>query len=392
MKQLDNKEKNDNFDDIRPFRDDEIDQVLDGLLRDKELLDIIARLKIPVLRKILHGLSLKLVAMSIKKELAGIHDVRSFQLLVKAYMDKMLKRSTTGFTVSGIDRLSKERAHVFISNHRDIALDPALVDYAMFMSDRDTVRIAIGDNLLSKPYASDLMRINKSFIVNRSAKGRQMLAAYKKLSSYIRYSIEKDRHSVWIAQREGRAKDSIDKTEPAVIKMISLSRDKKNETLKEFVHKMNMVPISISYEWDPLDVSKATELYHKASGGEYQKESHEDLASIGRGFMGNKGAIHIQFGTVLKGDFDTPEDVATAMDRQIVGNYVLHPSNFAAYYKKTGKIPDLTYGFENRPFVLDEHKDALEELDRRIGAQPDYLHSYILDIYANPVIFKLALQ
>src|SRR5690606_32442570 len=145
--------------------------------------------------------------------------VADLQHIVKKYMDRMIEGTTDQFTVSGLAELPSGRPWLFMSNHRDIALDPAFLSYALYHNGHETVRIAIGDNLLSKPFAVDLMRLNKSFMVRRSAKGpRAMVAAYKTLSAYIRHSLEVDGSPIWIAQREGRAKDGIDRTEPAVIK------------------------------------------------------------------------------------------------------------------------------------------------------------------------------
>ncbi|MBN2804855.1 MAG: 1-acyl-sn-glycerol-3-phosphate acyltransferase, partial [Deltaproteobacteria bacterium] len=322
----------------------------------------------------------------------GINNVLSFQLLVKSYMDLMVADSTKGFTTGGTENLDSSTPYLFMSNHRDISLDPAFIDYAMFMNNRETVRIAIGDNLLSKPYASDLMRINKSFIVKRSAIGRQMLLEYKKLSSYIRKSIEEDRHSIWIAQREGRAKDSLDRTEPAVIKMISLSRRNKEESLGEFIESVHLLPVSISYEWDPLDSAKALEQYHKDNDGEYKKNDHEDLSSIGLGYIGQKGAVNVHFGKPVTGEFENHEQVAKAVDKQVIGNYMLHPSNFIAYHRITGTLPGFNCGAKHKPFKFDDFPEEVKEFDKRLNDQPEYLHKYILDIYANPVVSRLALD
>ena len=208
----------DDFADIRPYNDDEVPAVLARLLVDPELLRAISRLKFKYLAGILGWPLRQLVRGALQRELAGVNDVRGFQSVVEGYMSRMIEDSTAGFTVSGLDRLQKGEPYLLMSNHRDITLDPAFTNYALYHNGLDTVRIAIGDNLLTKPWVSDLMRLNKSFIVKRSATGpREVFKAYKELSAYIRHSIQVERAPIWIAQREGRAKDGIDRTEPAII-------------------------------------------------------------------------------------------------------------------------------------------------------------------------------
>ncbi|MBN2343476.1 MAG: 1-acyl-sn-glycerol-3-phosphate acyltransferase [Deltaproteobacteria bacterium] len=378
-----------NYDDIRPYADTEVNGVLARLIADKELLDTVAKMKLPRMQPIIPPLARTVVKAALRQELCNVADVKSFQQIVKKYMDRMIESTTSDFSVGGIDDLKQGNAYLFMSNHRDIALDPAFVSYALYHNDHETVRIAIGDNLLSKPFASDLMRLNKSFIVNRSAIGRQMLAAYKKLSEYIRFSLLEERESIWIAQREGRAKDSLDKTEPAIMKMLSMSRDRKTETLSGFISSLQLVPISISYEWDPCDVAKVIELSHKADGGVYEKEEHEDLKSIGQGITGRKGAVHVHFGEVVAGEFETPEQVADAVDQQIWRNYVLHPSNLVAYEMRYGTVPDVPVGKDEEVFVLDRHVETKSEMERRLSQVAEEQRELLLDIYANPVLSKL---
>jgi len=252
----------------------------------------------------------------------------------------MIRRTTDGFTLSGLDQLDPNTAYLFVSNHRDITLDPAFVNYALFNDNRETLRVAIGDNLLSKPYVSDLMRLNKCFIVKRSVTApREMLSNFKTLSSYIQQSLIEDNNPIWIAQAEGRAKDGNDKTHPAIIKMIAMSKSR-DESFGEFINRINIVPVSISYELDPNDAAKAKELYVVNKYGKYRKSEHEDVASITRGIKGDKGKVHLSFGTPLKGEFNSADEVATEVDRQIIGNYLLHPSNYFAYKMLYGNYPD----------------------------------------------------
>ena len=379
------------FADIRPYNDDEVLPVLDRLLADDEFISAIASLRLGAWHKPISFLVNPFVRLILRRELRGVSKVRDFQNIVKKYMDDMIESSTKGITVSGLDELDPQKAYLFMSNHRDIALDPAFVNYAMYHNNHDTVRIAIGDNLLTKPYVSDLMRINKSFIVRRSAKGpRQVLAAYKLLSGYIRHSIEEDNNPIWIAQREGRAKDGNDRTEPAIIKMIAISQKKKLESLSEFINKLHLVPVAISYELDPCDGAKAKELFETQSQGSYQKAEHEDVESIAKGIAGDKGSVHISFGEPLTGNFETPESVADEVDRQVIKNYVLHPTNFFAYKMLHGHYPEGIYSSQHKPFSVVGLEAQEAAFKQRIEALPKEHQVYALGIYANSITRKQA--
>jgi hypothetical protein len=275
---------------------------------------------------------------------------------------------------------------LFMSNHRDITLDPAFTNYALYHNKRETVRIAIGDNLLTKPYVGDLMRLNKSFIVKRSERGpRQILKAYQDLSAYIRHSIQTEQVPIWIAQREGRAKDGIDRTEPAIIKMLAMNRDKQSESFADYMAGLRIVPVSISYELDPCDGLKAAELHEIASSGSYEKDEHEDVTSIATGIAGDKGQVHVAFGRVLPGGLETPEAVAAQVDRQIVENYCLHRSNVLAYQQLYGEGAVLPIDARDaRGSCSDEAFLA------RINALPAEHRECALGIYANVVLAKLA--
>ncbi|MBN2529005.1 MAG: 1-acyl-sn-glycerol-3-phosphate acyltransferase [Deltaproteobacteria bacterium] len=377
------------FEDIRPFKDSEVTEILGQLLSDTEFLKMVARMRLPRLHRFAAPVAQALVKTRLRGEFKRVNNVNAFQQVVKKYFDKVISGTTSRVSVGGLGQLKRDSAYLFISNHRDIALDPAFVNNALRSSRFDTARIAIGDNLLSKPFASHLMRLNKSFIVNRSARGRQMLLATKKLSRYIRFSLEAENESIWLAQREGRAKNSLDKTEPAIIRMLSMSLNRKTETFGDYIRSLNIVPVSISYEWDPCDLLKATELAHRTSGEAYEKADHEDLNSIGRGITGQKGAVHIHFGNVLDGNYDTPEQVADAVDAQIWKNYVLHPANLVAYEMRYGEVPALPVGAEGSPFLLDRHVDTKKAMEERLLNVPRETHEIFLDIYANPVISRL---
>jgi 1-acyl-sn-glycerol-3-phosphate acyltransferase len=377
----------DEFADIRPYRDSEVREVLDRLLVDDELLNAVAALRMPRASRWFPKLLRPVISAILRRQFKRVVSVADFQQLVKSYMDSMIARSTSAFTVSGLENLSADKAYLFISNHRDIALDPAFVNYALHTNGMDTVRIAIGDNLLSKAFAADLMRINKSFIVQRSAKGpRQMLAAFKKLSSYIRHSLHQERSSIWIAQREGRAKDGNDATEVALLKMIGMSQRKADESYAEFIAAMNIVPVSISYEWDPLDAAKAHELAQIEVDGSYEKAEHEDLKSIATGIVGQKGHVHVHFGTPVSGDYSDASELAQAIDAQIIGNYRLHGSNLLAYMR--------LFNDERWRSVTTADVPAAEvaHFDEHFANMPPDYRRKALEIYARPLINQLALQ
>ena len=364
------------FDDIRPYRDEEVPAVLARILADTEFLDALVRFRFSsfpaVLLKIFRPILNILARWQLEKQTRTVHDVKSFQAVIENYMQRMIVSTSAGLTVSGLENLDAQQAYLFVSNHRDIAMDPAFTNWALWHNGMDTVRIAIGDNLLTKPFASDLMRLNKSFLVKRGETApKKIYVALKQLSAYIHHSIVNEKSSVWIAQREGRAKDGVDRTEEAIIKMFAISKPKE-QAFADFIRELNIVPVSISYEWDPCDVAKARELYEKATHGSYQKDTHEDVQSIAAGIAGDKGRVHVSFGDVLRDNFDTPEAVVTEIDRQILGNYKLFPSNYLAA-KALGDDTAL------------QNELASQAFDQRLAQCPEQYRPYWLAMYANPV-------
>ncbi|MFT5710542.1 MAG: 1-acyl-sn-glycerol-3-phosphate acyltransferase [Halioglobus sp.] len=381
----------DPYSDIRPYCDDEIQAVLQRLLVAHELLDVIARWRFGALARFIPWLTRPLVRWFLARELRNVTDVRSMQMVIKLYMDRMIANSSDGFSVSGLDFLAEHEPYLYMSNHRDIAMDPAFTNYALHRAGRETARIAIGDNLLSKPWVSDLMRLNKSFVVKRSLNGpREFLAATKVLSAYIKHSMTEEGVSVWLAQREGRAKDGMDKTEPAILKMLAMSRNKKEMDFREHIKSLKIVPVAISYELDPCDALKAAELYQLDTLGSYEKGEQEDVASIGQGIAGSKGHVHVSFGVPLDADaaadLDSPESVAAEVDRQVLQLYCLHPTNLYAYRMLHGEdavVPDGLY--------FEEGVCSGSDFEDRINAMPEAHRPYALGIYANAVSSKLNL-
>lgn len=377
-----------NFDDIRPYNDAEVSTVLTRLLNNPELQQAVASLKFPRLAKRLPWLLKPLVKQLLKRQLAGIDTVRQLQELLAGYMDSMIASTVSDLSYSGMDQLEKGKSYLFISNHRDIAMDPAFVNMALIRNGFDSVRIAIGDNLLKKPYVSDLMRVNKCFVVNRSASGaRAKFKAAKHLSSYIHHSIVEENSNIWIAQREGRAKDGLDATNSAVVSMLALSKPKAM-SLGDYINELNIVPVSISYEWDPCDEAKARELDALQQQGCYEKTEDEDIASIAAGISGQKGHVHLAFGKVIQGEFDNTEQVAKAIDAQVWDNYVLHPSNQLAFQQRYNNTADYPVSAQTIAFDAAAHKAEAKHLGRRLAPLSAGQQAILLGIYANPIVSK----
>lgn len=380
------------FDAIRPYNDDEVRPVLNRLINDKEFLDLLIRLRTPsALRSlcpIVSPLFRSVAKSKIAKQTAHVKNVGDLQKMMRGYLRRVVRDTVSELTISGLEKLDKNKAYLFISNHRDIAMDSAFVNLTLFDNDFSTLRVAIGDNLLTKPFASDLMRVNKAFIVNRSATApREKLKAAKLLSKYIHQSVVHENENVWIAQREGRAKDGFDKTNAAIISMIGLSRSKQ-QAFADYIRDANIIPVSISYEYDPCDEDKAQELSAKEDGGEYIKDQHEDILSIAKGISGQKGNVHLCFGDVLVDEFENAEQVTTKLDYDIVRNYQLHPSNCIAYEKLKGRSPNITL-VNDVPFLDHDWIKERKAFDERLESIPEHLRSTWLASYANPVRAKL---
>lgn len=397
----------DEFDAIRPFRDHEVPQVIERLLHEHDLAAVITRFRFPTVPPWLVKPLTLLVKQFLKHEFRKIHDVDSFQQLVWRYVARTVEKTTAGLSVDGLEKLDKNQAYLFISNHRDIVLDPALLDFALVNHGFDTVEIAIGDNLLGDPMVSDLMRLNKSFVVRRSVDGlKAKLAALTQLSRYIESTLCRQQ-SVWIAQREGRAKDGMDRTDPAVVKMLSIFGKKRGMDFAASIRHLNIVPVAISYEYDPCDGLKAAELEARAGAGDdYVKGDNEDIISIVKGIGSPKGRVHISVGSPLQDDYADADAVAAAIDAQIVANYKLFPSNLIAIEQLLK--PSSRFGAALQDDararlqqLAAQSREAWERLDatemrrkalefkQRIGEYPERLQRYILVMYANPLRNKI---
>lgn len=367
-----------NFEDIRPYHDDEVQVTIRRLLADPEFIKTIAAFKFSHWPKWSRRFIVPVVKSALKRDLGKVTDVRGVQNLCSGYLDQVIEKTISKITISGLDNLQHGKPYLFISNHRDIVMDPAFVNYALYHNGFDTVRIAIGDNLLQKPFVSDLMRLNKSFIVKRSASGvREKMNAYLALSKYIHHSIAEG-CPIWIAQREGRAKDGIDRTDPAIIKMLYMSQKKSNLSFADYMQWLHIVPVVISYEFNPCDQLIANEMYQINTHGSYRKKPGEDLNSIVTGITGYKGHVHVAFGQRLQGVLTTAETVAAEIDRQMLENNLIHPSNYLA-------------AIELAPSIRDDREvdpGKQQEFAERLNRCEDNLKPYFLALYANALLQK----
>ena len=356
------------FAEIRPYHDDEVPAALARLMADEELLAAIAHFRFPSLSRWLGWLLKPLIRSALKRRWAKVRTVRDVQMEVAHFMESMIASTTDGVTYSGLEQLDSQKGYLFISNHRDIAMDPAFVNWGLYKCGLETVRIAIGDNLLRKPCATELMRLNKSFIVKRSVKGpREMMKASNELSAYIAHSLTEG-HSIWIAQKEGRAKDGDDKTDPAILKMFYMAGKQQKRSFAEYMQSLNIVPVAISYEFDPGDEAKARELVERAQSGSYEKGEFEDIDSIVAGIVGGKGRVHVSLGKPLSGNYESPEELAQAIDQAIHSQYRLFPSNLLAAGQADGVTADERQRFE-----------------ARLALMPSELRDTVRAMYAKPV-------
>jgi hypothetical protein len=293
----------------------------------------------------------------------------------------MIDKTTDGFSYSGIENLT-EKPTLFIGNHRDISLDPAFLNYLLYTQGLNTVRIAIGDNLLDDGYAETLMRLNKSFVVHRNIKGvKETLRKLSKLSAYINHSLMQDEESIWIAQREGRANDGNDFTDEGVLKMLYLDQ-RKSQSIYEWIRSVNLTPIVISYEYDPLD-------YVKAKGWDYQDSltpeeiNKNDIKEMSTGIFGYKGRVHLHICKPISDPVDNTSHLAEMIQREIINNYHIWPSNQAALEL----LPDMNI-LKEIAVSISDMPSKISILEKRCANLKTHERNEFLKIYARPIINK----
>lgn len=372
-----------NFDDIRPLNNSEVKDAIEKLVANEDFERALRYIK-PNLNW--EEFSVAMRACKTKEEFKST-------LAYDAVMT-VAKNTTFSLTISGRSRLPKDKAAcTFISNHRDIVLDASFLNVMLYDVGYGMTQVAIGDNLLIRPWIETLVRLNNSFIVKRGVSVRQMLEVSKTLSAYIHHEIKNVNESVWIAQREGRAKDSDDRTQGSVLKMLSIGGDKDNLLLN--LMDLNIVPVAISYEFDPCDFLKAKEFQMKRDDPDYVKCQRDDLLSMETGILNNKGRVHFTItspinDSLAKLDKDMEKNelvsaIASVIDREIYKNYRFYPCNYVAYDWLNG-----TRRFHEHygPKDKKQFEEYIQgQLDKIVLPNKDeaFLRKKLLEMYSNPL-------
>ncbi|MCY3857370.1 MAG: 1-acyl-sn-glycerol-3-phosphate acyltransferase [Gammaproteobacteria bacterium] len=334
----------DEFSDIAPYADAELPERLLALCSDPELLDAACALRFKIATNFLKPFVRPLVRSRLKREVSKIKDRATWHEMMVHFIESMLETTTDGFTYSGIESIPRDRPCVFISNHRDITLDPVLVNYSLWLNGHPTCKIAIGDNLLDLRVGAEFMRINDSFVVVRNAPGlKAQYAAMSKTSRYIRYVLGQGQ-SVWIAQREGRSKDGADRTDPAVLKMFALAYREQSKDINHMLEQFNLVPTTLTYELDPCATRKAMELAERERTGNYVKSEHEDRDSLVQGIRGFKGRVHVAYGHPMDAQYRDADELAQAIDVTMTENRRSYPTFLAARDVLNGNFVTLEQG------------------------------------------------
>lgn len=327
------------------------------------------------------------------EQLKKTHSKRDFQInFIYPAVQKVLEKSSEGLTTSGFEKLDPHTPYLFISNHRDIILDTSLLNVSLHDHGLVMTASAIGDNLVQKSFLHILSRLNRNFLVQRGLSPRELLQSSKLMSEYICQLLTRENRSVWIAQREGRTKDGNDETQQGVLKMLAMASDEEN--LMMYFKKLKIVPVSISYEYDPTDALKMPQLMAKAKDEIYIKEKNEDFMTLLSGIMGQKKRIHIHVCDILTNELDEIADeydnqnkqiqaLAQVIDDSILTTYRLWPTNYIAY--------DLLHDTTRfSKYYTEKEKQLFERrLELRIDIENQILREGFLAMYANPVVNKM---
>lgn len=369
------------FDAIRPFEPEELPKVFNRILDSEQF-----RL---VLTHLYPHIPIDIIA---KQILSCKTNLEFQQKMAYPFLDNLLRKAAKSCDIN-IRSIDNKHRYTFVSNHRDIVLDSAfLCKLLMDNGFQTTCEIAIGDNLLSLPWVKDLVRINKSFIVERSLSMREKLLSSKRLAEYMHFVIQEKHDNIWIAQREGRAKDSDDRTSESVLKMMSMGGE---GSVVERLTQLHIVPVSISYEYDPCDYLKAAEFQLKRDNPDWKKGPQDDIISMQTGIMGYKGHVHYHCSPCIDEYLQTldPEmpknelyaTIVRHIDREIHRHYRLFPNNYIAHDLLTGK-DEQTAHYQSAEKVNFERYLA-EQLEKITVPQPDiaFLRERILTMYANPL-------
>ena len=371
-----------NFDDIRPYTDKEVKEKIKLLVKD------------PVFGRVLYHLfKVRPKVEMVKLQLRMIRKIKQLQgTFVYDLLRWFINKTSDGLSCTGLELLNKTQPYLFISNHRDIILDAALLNYLIFEKGMNTTQVAIGNNLLLYDWIEHAVKLNRSFIIKRNLPPRELIESSKKVSHYIRKSILEDNLSVWIAQREGRTKNGFDKTQESLLKMLNMSNTK---SISEGFNELHIVPVSISYEIEPCGLAKMKELIKKEHYGQ-MKTNKDDLKSMSMGMFNPKGRMRFSFGTPIEvnfGDAKTKEqqnlqikNIAELIDRQIYANFKLWPNNYIAYdmLMQEPRFKDKYTTHEKKNFIM-----MIEQAMIHIDFPITDIQERFLKLYANPVINKI---
>lgn len=368
------------FDPIRPFYDAEVNEAIQSAVNH------------PMMKALMSFTFPDVEEEVWKNQLKKTHSIRDFQCnFIYQSIQKVLEKSSEGLSTSGFEKLQPNTSYLFISNHRDIILDTSLLNVALFDHGLVMTASAIGDNLVKKSFIKTLSKLNRNFLVQRGLSPRELLESSKLLSEYIGQLLLRENRSVWIAQREGRTKDGNDATHSGVLKMLAMGSDEVN--LIEYFKKIKIVPVSISYEYDPTDALKMPQLIAEANDEIYIKEKNEDFITLLSGIIGQKKHIHIHVGDILDAELDKIEQefdntnkqvqaLAQTIDDSILQSYKLWPTNYIAY--------DLLNKSNTYSHFYTENEKSLFErrLEMKIDVNNPQMVESFLAMYANPVVKK----
>jgi 1-acyl-sn-glycerol-3-phosphate acyltransferase len=374
-----------NFDDIRPYQDKEVKAKIRLMLKD------------PAFERVLtHLFKSRPKVEMVKLQLRMIRKINQLQgTFIYDLLNWIINKTSDGLTSTGLEALDKKKPYLFISNHRDIILDAALMNLLMFDKGMNTTQIAIGNNLLLYEWIEHAVKLNRAFIIKRNLPPRDLLESSKKVSHYIRQSITKDNLSVWIAQREGRTKNGFDKTQESLLKMFNMSNTR---SFSEGFTELNIVPVSISYEIEPCGLAKMKEMIKKEHYGEL-KTNKDDLKSMSMGMFNPKGRMRFSFGKPIEIDFPEVKnseqknlqikELAELIDRQIYANFKLWPNNYIAYDML---MPEPLFIDRYTAHEKKEFKHMIEQAMIHLDFPITDIQERFLKLYANPVINKLKVK
>ena len=369
------------FTDIRPYSDQEVHEQIKNLLNNRSFFQKLAKFSFPVSSKLLPGLVELFIKAKFKTSFESANSIGEFQSSLAPYVKSMIDKTTDGFTFSGEENLSSVPT-IYIGNHRDIALDAAFLNFLLYEQNKKTLRIAIGDNLLDGSFAETLLRLNKSFVVHRDIHGiKETLKRLTKLSTYIDQSLFIENESIWIAQKEGRANDGNDFSDVAVLKMLYLCK-RKELSFSEWVKKINIIPVSISYEYDPLDVIKARGWdHHEKMSLEEINES--DLHELATGLFGDKGRVHLHICDPIDYQGDDIEELSNMIEQKILSNYKIWPTSHIAAKELTREGYDFNFFDEN---LIDSNQET--KFLNRFNRIEEHVRKECLETYIRPMVNK----